>query len=213
MTANRERLPLAGSLILLGLGATWTGFGIEGGSVLGLAGAAVVIIGVLTAFSHGAASQVRAFDLAPKREPISPTVDARVAWSGAGAPPPEVREALGELGVKLEAAPAPVETKTRIFTAHIEADEIKTNEDDLWNRGLQGMALIKTARNLGTELGQHTLVELTLTVRMQDKEPYTVRNLSLVPNDQLITVGANLTVPVLVDPEDRTRLTVDWEAE
>ena len=211
MTANRERLPLSGSLILMGLGAAWTGFNIEGGIALGIAGVAVVVIGILTAFSHGSAYQVRAFDLAPKAARISPGVDARVAWSGAGPPPEEVREALGELGVKLEAAPTPVETKTRIFTAHIEADEIKTNEDDLWNRGLDGMALIKTARNLGTELGDRTLVELTLTVRVEGKDPYTVRNLSLVPNDQLITVGANLTVPVLVDPDDQTRLAVDWE--
>jgi hypothetical protein len=46
---------------------------------------------------------------------------------------------------------------------------------------------------------------------VEGKDPYTVRNLSLVPNDQLITVGANLTVPVLVDPDDQTRLAVDWE--
>jgi hypothetical protein len=212
MTANRERMPLAGSLVLMGLGAAWTGFNIDGGIAVGIAGVAVVVIGILTAFSHGSAYQVRAFDLAPKRARISPSVDARVAWSGAGAPPQEVREALGELGVRLEAAPVQVETKTRIFTAHMESDQLRTNEDDLQTRGLQGMALIKTARNLGTELGEHTLVELTLTVRMEGKDPFTVRNLSLVPNDQLITVGANLTVPVLVDPEDQTRLTVDWEA-
>lgn len=212
---NRERLPLAASLILLGLAAAATGLSMEEGSFLMLAGAAVVGIGVLTLLTHGAPNQVRSFDLAPPPAPRIPVgVEARVAWSGEGPPPESVRESLDKIGVKLEQAPVEeAESKeTRVFTARLEDGAVRTNEDDLYDRGVAGSALVRTARNLGMELGDYTLVELVLRVNVEGRSPYMVKNLTMAPNDQLITVGRNMTLPVLVDPDDQMRLLVDWEA-
>lgn len=212
---NRERIPLAASLVVLGAGAAFTGFSMEDGLALALAGLAVIAIGFLTLFSHGDPRAVRSFELAPPPGPRIPAgVDARVAWSGEGPPPDEVRDALDKVGVKLERAIETEETTTttRVFTARMGPNGLETNEDDLLERGVDGTAVVKTARNLGMELGDHTLVELVLRVRMEGKDPYIVKNLSMAPNDQLITVGRNLTVPVRVDPDDRTRLLVDWHS-
>jgi hypothetical protein len=211
---NRERVPLAASLILLGIGAGFTGVQSDEGIYLTVAGFCVIGIGFLTLFSKGPANAIRSFDVQPVPVPRVPEgMEARVAWSGDGTPPQEVRDALKRMGIALEpGSGTKVDAGTRVFTAHMGPGGIETNEDDLRERGITGSALIRRAKTLGMELGERTLVELILTVHLPGRDPYQVKDLTMVPNDQLITVGANLTVPVLVDPDDQTRLMVDWEA-
>ncbi|MCA1727025.1 MAG: hypothetical protein LC722_05060 [Actinobacteria bacterium] len=148
---NRERLPLSLSLLLLGLGAGATGLQSEQGLYLTVAGFTVIGIGTLVLFSQGNANQVRyqRFDLGETPVPrLPPGVEARVAWSGDGSPPQEVRNALKRMGINLEAAAAaPAEGGTRVFTAHLEAGKIKTTEDDLRTRGVPGTALVERAKN------------------------------------------------------------------
>jgi hypothetical protein len=210
---NRERLPLAASLAVLGLGAAVTGVQFEEGLYLTVAGAAVVGIGILTLLSKGSPRAVRYFDAGPPVMPRMPEgVEAKVAWSGQGEAPPDLRNALDRMGVTLESAPEQIaDTGTRIFTAHLTAEGIKTNDDDLRARGVEGTALLESVKVLGMELADRTLIEVVMTVSVPGRRRYAVKNLSMAPTDQLIAIGRNLSVPVLVDPEDETRLMVDWD--
>jgi hypothetical protein len=209
---NRERLPLAASLIVLGFGAAATGLRLDEGLYLTVAGAAVIGIGILTLFSQGAANQIRSFDIDRTAIPRMPEgVEAKVAWSGDGPPPEDLRNALTRMGVTLENESTPRGAPTRVFTARLGPKGLMTNEDDLRERGTPATAVVKSAKRLGMELGDRTLVELILEVHLPDQDPYTVKDLSMPPNSQLITIGAGLAVPVLVDPKDPVRLMIDWD--
>jgi hypothetical protein len=158
---RRGRLPLAGSLVLLGLGAVGTGVRVPQGGPLAITGAAVVVIGILTAFSEPPVRTTTGGFMEPVRSVRVPK-GAKLTWAEENPPPAELKEALEEMGVELEPALAEPESPgTRVFTARMGPQGMITTEDDLRTSGLRGTGLVKRTKKLGMELGGRSLVELT----------------------------------------------------
>jgi len=76
--------------------------------------------------------------------------------------------------------------------------------------GVSGTARVRDSREAGTSPIGDPLVEVELTVELDGRAPYDVRQRTAVPRRRLGRLQAGRSVPVLVDPQDPARLVVNW---
>jgi hypothetical protein len=76
--------------------------------------------------------------------------------------------------------------------------------------GVAGTAHVLSATGAGTDPAGEPLVEVSLTVELNGRAPYEVRQRTAVPRRRLGGLRAGRAVPVLVDPDDPQRLVLVW---
>lgn len=75
-------------------------------------------------------------------------------------------------------------------------------------RGRPATATITAIRDAGATIDDHPTVELDLAVSLDGAEPYAVTHRQTISRIALPSLRPGATVPVRVDPADRTSLTI-----
>jgi hypothetical protein len=76
--------------------------------------------------------------------------------------------------------------------------------------GLPGIATVLGVGQTGLTMRGHPLLALELEVQVEGRPPYRVRRREYVPRDRVDALAAGEALPVRVDPEDPSRLVVEW---
>jgi hypothetical protein len=76
--------------------------------------------------------------------------------------------------------------------------------------GVSGVARVLRATEAGTSPVGEPMVDVELTVELDGRAPYQVRQRTAVPRRRLGRLRPGRSVPVLVDPQDPQRLVVVW---
>jgi hypothetical protein len=82
--------------------------------------------------------------------------------------------------------------------------------DRLRRVGVSGVAHVVRATEAGTSPVGEPVVDIELTVEVDGRAPYEVRQRTAVPRHRLRRLHAGRSLPVRVDPQDPQRLVVDW---
>jgi hypothetical protein len=93
-----------------------------------------------------------------------------------------------------------------LHPARHELDE----RDRLRRVGVAGIARILRSRESGTSVVGDPLVEVELTVELDGRAPYEVRQRTSIPRGRLDRLDEGRSVAVLVDPHDPQHLVVEW---
>jgi hypothetical protein len=78
--------------------------------------------------------------------------------------------------------------------------------------GLPGTAVIEAFRSTGELVGFQPVGHLDLVVELDGREPYRVTTSIVVPYERLTLMTHGRRVQVLVDPADRARVQICWDA-
>ncbi|HEY7199044.1 MAG TPA: DUF3592 domain-containing protein [Candidatus Dormibacteraeota bacterium] len=92
---------------------------------------------------------------------------------------------------------------------HPERHELEDHER-LRREGLSGVARVMRATEAATSPGGDPVLEVELTVEVEGREPYQVRQRMAVPRRQVDRLQAGRSVPVRVDPQDPDHVAVEW---
>jgi len=76
--------------------------------------------------------------------------------------------------------------------------------------GRRGTAAVLSFRTTGSELDNMIQVELELRVNAAGMPPYGISHREFVSPANLSGLQVGAQIPVLVDPEDRNKLMIDW---
>jgi hypothetical protein len=82
--------------------------------------------------------------------------------------------------------------------------------DRLREVGLEGTARIVSAEQTGMYMNENPLVEMDLDVTVGGRPPYRVHHKDWIPLIMLGTLSSGLALPVRVDPQDPSKVLIDW---
>jgi hypothetical protein len=74
--------------------------------------------------------------------------------------------------------------------------------------GIEGQAMIDSVTDTGTKLDENPEVEFEMTVALPGRQPYRATNRQVVSRLVLHQLAPGRPVPVLVDPEDPSRIQI-----
>ncbi|MEX2458554.1 MAG: hypothetical protein WD770_06170 [Actinomycetota bacterium] len=77
--------------------------------------------------------------------------------------------------------------------------------------GMKGQGRIVNAGTTGTTLNDNPLMNLELEITIPGKTPYRVHHKTWVPLVMMGTMTMGVTLPVIVDPADPSKILIEWE--
>jgi hypothetical protein len=77
--------------------------------------------------------------------------------------------------------------------------------------GLKGQGRVVNAATTGTTLNDNPLMNLELEITLPGKSPYRVHHKTWVPLVMMGTLAMGVTLPVIVDPADPSKILVEWD--
>lgn len=77
--------------------------------------------------------------------------------------------------------------------------------------GLKGQGRVVGAATTGTTLNENPLMELELEITLPGKSPYRVHQRTWVPFLMMGTLAMGVTLPVIVDPADPSKILIEWD--
>ena len=81
----------------------------------------------------------------------------------------------------------------------------------VWDKGVSATAQVLQMSNAGAESSGSARLRLQLLVNLPGKAPYMVTDTSTPPQGASSRVSPGATLPVLVDPDDPSRVVIDWK--
>src|SRR5688500_4807050 len=82
--------------------------------------------------------------------------------------------------------------------------------DRLRESGVQGHARVVAMEQTGMSMNDNPLIEMDLDVTLPGRQPYRVHHKDWVPLMMLGTLGGGAALPVRVDPQDPSKILIEW---
>ncbi|MEX2238924.1 MAG: hypothetical protein WEB00_15470 [Dehalococcoidia bacterium] len=103
-----------------------------------------------------------------------------------------------------------IETPTSM-TTHVVSMSSDSREEALKERGVDCWAVVADANSLGVTIGEQTLYQVELDLRVEGKAPERVSHHQLVPVDRASRLTPGASLPVRVDRDNPSILLIDWD--